>query len=144
MACQKLYRPTDSSQNCLYGHYWRPTFVYWTNYKCNNEKYFTGVQLRKFKYASVGHRYLKVGVWIRKPVYLVWTPFASCSATHLRIKLIRRLIVACGMFSRFNGCAKLLDIGRTWNTLSYTSIQSIPNMLNGWHAWVCRSLKQCR
>ncbi len=30
----------------------------------------------------------------------------------------------------FNGCAKLLDIGRNWNTLSYTLIQSIPNMLN--------------
>ncbi len=28
----------------------------------------------------------------------------------------------------FNGCAKLLDIGRNWNTLSYTPI---PNMLNG-------------
>ncbi len=38
----------------------------------------------------------------------------------------------------FNGCAKLLDIGRNWNTLSYTAIQSIPNMLNGWHVrWVC-------
>ncbi len=33
-----------------------------------------------------------------------------------------------------NGCAKLLDIGRNWNTLSYTPIQSIPDMLNGWHA----------
>ncbi len=30
--------------------------------------------------------------------YLVWLPFASCSATHLlRIELIRLLIVACGM-----------------------------------------------
>ncbi len=38
----------------------------------------------------------------------------------------------------FNGCEKLLDIGRNWNTLSYTPIQSIPNMLNGWHVrWVC-------
>ncbi len=38
----------------------------------------------------------------------------------------------------FNGCAKFLDIGRNWNTLSYTPIQSIPNMLNGWHVrWVC-------
>ncbi len=34
----------------------------------------------------------------------------------------------------FNGCAKLLDIGRNWNTLSYMSIQSIPNMCNGKHA----------
>ena len=31
----------------------------------------------------------------------------------------------------FNGCAKLIDIGGNWNTLSYKSIQSIPNMLNG-------------
>ncbi len=43
----------------------------------------------------------------------------------------------------FNGCAKLLDIGRNWNTLSYTPIQSIPNMLKGWHVrwvyvrWLC-------
>ncbi len=38
----------------------------------------------------------------------------------------------------FNGCAKLLDIGRNWNTLLYTPIQSIPNMLNGWLVrWVC-------
>ncbi len=35
----------------------------------------------------------------------------------------------------FNGCAKFLDIGRNWNTLSY---MLIPNMLNGWHVrWVC-------
>jgi hypothetical protein len=31
----------------------------------------------------------------------------------------------------FNGCAKLLDIGGKWKTLSYTLIQSIPNMLSG-------------
>ncbi len=59
--------------------------------------------------------------------YLVWPPFASYSATHLlRIELIRLLIVACGMLVLFNGCEKLLDIGRNWN------------MLNGWHVWwVC-------
>ena len=35
--------------------------------------------------------------------------------------------------------AELLDIDGNWNTLSYTMIQSIPNMLNGWHVrWVCR------
>jgi hypothetical protein len=29
-----------------------------------------------------------------------------------------------------------------WNTLSYTSIQIIPNMLNGWRVWwVCRPWK---
>ncbi len=51
-------------------------------------------------------------------------------------------IVDCGLWNvgplLFNGCVKLLDIGRNWNTLSYTTIQSIPNMLNGWHVrWVC-------
>ncbi len=38
-------------------------------------------------------------------------------------------VVDCGLWNV--GCAKLLDIGRNWNTLSYTPIQSIPNMLNG-------------
>ncbi len=51
-------------------------------------------------------------------------------------------VVDCGLWNvgplLFNGCAKLLDIGRSWNTLSYMPIQSIPNMLNGWHVrWVC-------
>ncbi len=42
-------------------------------------------------------------------------------------------VVDCGLWNMraLNGCAKLLDIGRNWNTLSYTPIQSIPNMLNG-------------
>ncbi len=44
-------------------------------------------------------------------------------------------VVDCGLWNVgpliFDGCAKLLDIGRNWNTLSYTPIQSIPNMLNG-------------
>ncbi len=44
-------------------------------------------------------------------------------------------VVDCGLWDvgplLFNGCAKLLDIGRNWNTLSYMPIQSIPNMLNG-------------
>ncbi len=43
----------------------------------------------------------------------------------------------------FNGCVKLLDIARNWNTLSYTPIQSIPHMLNGWHVrgvcWPCKN-----
>ncbi len=43
-------------------------------------------------------------------------------------------VVDCGLWNvgpfLFNGCVKLLDIGRNWNTLSYTPIQSIPNMLN--------------
>ncbi len=44
-------------------------------------------------------------------------------------------VVDCGLWDvgllLFNVCVKLLDIGRTCNTLSYTPIQSIPNMLNG-------------
>ncbi len=44
-------------------------------------------------------------------------------------------VVDCGLWDvgplLFNGCVELLDIGRNWNTLSYTPIQSIPNMLNG-------------
>ncbi len=44
-------------------------------------------------------------------------------------------VVDCGLW---NIGPKLLDIGRNWNTLSYTPIKSIPNMLNGWHVrWVC-------
>jgi hypothetical protein len=43
--------------------------------------------------------------------------------------------VVCGLWNvvppLFNGSAKLLDIGGNWNTLSYTSIQSITNMLYG-------------
>ncbi len=46
-------------------------------------------------------------------------------------------VVDCGLWHvgplLFNGCAKLLDIGRNWNMLSYMPIQSIPNILNGWH-----------
>ncbi len=44
-------------------------------------------------------------------------------------------VVDCGLWNvgplLFNDCAKLLDICRNWNTLSYTPIQSIPNMVNG-------------
>ncbi len=49
-------------------------------------------------------------------------------------------VVDCGLWNvgSLLFCVKLLDIGRNWNTLSYTPIQSIPNMLNGWHVrWVC-------
>ncbi len=51
-------------------------------------------------------------------------------------------VVDCGLWNDgpllFNGCAKLLDIVRNRNTLLYMTIQSIPNMLNGWHVrWVC-------
>jgi hypothetical protein len=43
--------------------------------------------------------------------------------------------VDCGLWNivplLFNVCAKLLDIGGNWNTLSYMSIQNVPKMLNG-------------
>jgi hypothetical protein len=43
--------------------------------------------------------------------------------------------VDCGLWNvvqlLFNAFAKLLEIGGNWNTLSYMSIQSNPNMLNG-------------
>ncbi len=46
------------------------------------------------------------------------------------IELIRLLIVAC-------------ETRRNWKTLSYTPIQSIPNMFNGWHVkwvyWPCKN-----
>ncbi len=65
--------------------------------------------------------------------YLVWPPFASRSATHLlSIELIWLVIVVCGILVHSSSMAVLLlDIGRNWNTLSYTSIQSILNMLMG-------------
>ncbi len=73
--------------------------------------------------------------------YLVWPPFASRSATHLlRIELIRLLIVACGMLVHSSSMAvrSCWILAGNWNTLSYTPIQSIPNMLNGWQVrWVC-------
>ncbi len=46
-------------------------------------------------------------------------------------------VVDCGLYNvgplLFNGWAKLLDIGRNWNTLSYMPIQGIPNIPNRWH-----------
>ncbi len=71
-------------------------------------------------------------VWLglaKTSQYLVWPPFASRSATHL----FRRVdwVLDCGLWNvgpiLFNGYAKLLDIGKNWDTLSYTPIQSIPN-----------------
>ena len=60
-------------------------------------------------------------------------------------------VVDCGLWNvgplLFNGYAKLLDIGRNWNTLSYiyrirvvSRACSMANMLNGWHVrWVCHT-----
>ncbi len=50
-------------------------------------------------------------------------------------------VIDCGLWNAgpllFNGCAKLLDIGRNWNPLSYTPIQNIPNTLNRWASRNC-------
>ncbi len=66
--------------------------------------------------------------------YLVVT---TICLTQCKTSLSHRVdqVVDCGLVNvgplLFNGCVKSLDIGRNWNTLSYTPIQSIPNMLNG-------------
>ena len=61
----------------------------------------------EYRYASVGHRYLKVsGVDQKTSQYLVWPPFASCSVTHqLLIEVIRLLVVACGMLPQSSSMA---------------------------------------
>jgi hypothetical protein len=80
----------------------------------------------------------KVGVWIRKPVS-IWCDHQApteCLMQHGTSPSHRDdQAVDSGLWNvgplLFNGCAKLLDIGRNWNTLSYMLIQSIPNRLNG-------------
>ena len=80
-----------------------------------------------------------------KKKYLVWPPFASCSASPShRLDRAGLLIVVCGMLSHSSSIAvrsfwiflfiyfTFIYIGGNWNTLS---IQSIPNLLNGWHVW---------
>ena len=48
------------------------------------------------------------GVDQKSSQYLVWPPFASCSATDLlHVKLIRLLIVSCGMLSQSSSMAGL-------------------------------------
>ncbi len=78
------------------------------------------------------------GVW--KPVS-IWCDHHLPSPSH-RVDQV----VDCGLLNvgplLFNAWAKLLDIGRNWNTLLFTPIQSIPNMLNGWRVrWVCWPFK---
>jgi hypothetical protein len=83
--------------------------------------------------------------------YLVWPPFASCSATHLlHLELIRLLIVACGMLTQsfsmaVQSCWILAGIGTRCRThlsrasqtcsIGDMSIQSIPNIINRWHVY---------
>ncbi len=74
-----------------------------------------------------------------KPVSVTTICLTQCNTSPLhRVDKV----VDCGLWNvvplLFYGCVKLLDIGRNWNTLSYMPIQSIPNMLNGWHVrWIC-------
>ncbi len=66
----------------------------------------------------------------------------NTSPSHRADQAVDCVLWNVGPLSHFNGCVKLLDISRNWNTLSYTPIQSIPNMLNGWHVrWVCLPCK---
>ncbi len=51
-------------------------------------------------------------------------------------------VVDCGLWNvgplLLNGLCEVAGYWQELNTLSYTPIQSIPNMLNGWHVrWVC-------
>ena len=76
-----------------------------------------------------------LGVWIRKPVIVsgVTTICLMQHDTSPSNKVDQA--VDCVLWNvvslLFNDCEKLLDIGRNWNTLSDTWIQSIPNMHNG-------------
>jgi hypothetical protein len=63
-----------------------------------------------------------MGVDQKTHQHLVLPPFALCSVTSPSHRVDQA--VDCGLW-------KLLDIGENFNTLSYTLIQSIPNMLNG-------------
>jgi hypothetical protein len=74
------------------------------------------------------------GVDHKTSQYLVWPPFVSSTATSSSHRVDQA--VDRGMLYHFNGCVKWLDIGGNWNTLSYTLIQSIPNLLN--RCLVCR------
>ena len=86
----------------------------------------------------------KVGVKIRRPVGIWCDHHLSPAARHIS-------------FPYWSGCwlwpvkccptplqwlCEVLEGGGNWNTLSYMSIQTIPNILNGWHVWwVCRPWK---
>ena len=85
----------------------------------------------KYRYASVGHRYLeKKGRSMNQKTsqYLVWPPFASMTCATL----------SHSYSIAVQSCWILAGTG----TVLYMSIQSIPNMVNGWHVcWVCRPWK---
>ena len=90
---------------------------------------------RFYRYASVGHRNLKNRYGLGSQNQSVSGVTTIC-LTQRGTSPSHRVdqAVDCDLWNvvplLFNGCAKLLDIGRNWNTLSYTSILSIPNMLS--------------
>jgi hypothetical protein len=89
----------------------------------------------EYRYESVGHRFFKKRLGCgseNQSVSDVTTIYLVQRDTSPSHKVYQA--VDCGLWNVvplvFNGCAKFLAIGGTWNTLSYTSIQSIPNVLN--------------
>jgi hypothetical protein len=87
-----------------------------------------------------GHRYLQKGCGVDQKT----SQYQMCSVTSPSHRVDQA--VDCVLWNvvplLFHECAKLLDIGGNWNTLSYTLIQSIPDMLNAWHVWwICRPWK---
>lgn len=54
--------------------------------------------------------------------------WCNTSPSHRVVQIVDSI---CGMLAQSSwvGCVKLLDMGRKWNILSPSSIQSIPNML---------------
>ena len=76
---------------------------------------------------------IKMWAWIIKPVSGVTTICLMQRDTSPSRRVDQA--IDCVLWNvvpvLFNGCSKLLNIGGNWNTLLYTAIQSIPNMLNG-------------
>jgi hypothetical protein len=70
---------------------------------------------------------IKVEAWIRKPVSIWCDHHLPHAERHIPLHRVHPA-VDCGLWNvvplLFNGCAKLLDIGGNWNTLSYTSLDS--------------------
>ncbi len=73
---------------------------------------------------------------VRKPVSIWCDHHLPQALQHIELHRVDQ-VVDCGLWNvgplLFNGCVKLLDVGRNWNTLLYMPIQSISNMLNEWH-----------
>ncbi len=80
----------------------------------------------KLDYTHIEHKY-KIW-WFRQQVSALIQMTTIC-LVHCNTSPSHRVdqVVDCGLWNigplLFNGCANLLDIGRNWNTLSYTAIQ---------------------